>query len=301
MVVHIEALPAAGASGSWTGMSAKPPAALAGAIRGTGGFRVSTSRPVRRRELPALDVVLVLDLTRNVALTRDADLALRTGGGAVVGIGPSPVTTRYPGVSDLLEVRVSALSAYALLGVPGGALADQVVDLEELWGSAAADLIDQAAELRSWQERVELVDAVLLRRLSHALAHTQADAGLIAAHRLLVEREGDVTMRELLDLTGWSRRRLADRFRQQVGMTPKALSRLARFHHAERLLRASGPRSLASVATRCGYYDQAHLNRDFREFAGQAPVAHLRDVQVVTPDLADASGTDVQDLPGPRS
>ena len=58
-------------------------------------------------------------------------------------------------------------------------------------------------------------------------------------------------------------------------MTPKAFARLARFRHAERLLRSPGHRSLASIALTCGYYDQAHLNRDFRDLAGCTPTAYL--------------------------
>src|SRR4028119_2393032 len=54
-------------------------------------------------------------------------------------------------------------------------------------------------------------------------------------------------------------------------MTPKAFARLARFRHAERLLRSPGHRSLASIALTCGYCDQAHLNRDFRDLAGCPP------------------------------
>ena len=33
--------------------------------------------------------------------------------------------------------------------------------------------------------------------------------------------------------------------------------------------------SLAQVALECGYYDQAHLNRDFRDFAGTTPSAYI--------------------------
>jgi AraC-like DNA-binding protein len=58
-------------------------------------------------------------------------------------------------------------------------------------------------------------------------------------------------------------------------MPPKALARILRFDRvAERLLAVTEPR-LAEVAYDCGYYDQAHLNRDSREFTGATPSAYL--------------------------
>ena len=61
------------------------------------------------------------------------------------------------------------------------------------------------------------------------------------------------------------------RFGEQLGLSPKTYARVLRFEHAvERLGRDDGAR-FAEIAQDCGYYDQAHLNRDFREFAGTSP------------------------------
>ena len=61
---------------------------------------------------------------------------------------------------------------------------------------------------------------------------------------------------------GRSRRHLAASFREQLGMPPKALARLLRFERAVERLR--GGADLAELALDCGYYDQAHFNRDFK-------------------------------------
>ena len=58
---------------------------------------------------------------------------------------------------------------------------------------------------------------------------------------------------------------------RQVGLAPKPFARILRFRHAARELVRPDGRSLAEIALDCGYYDQAHLNRDFREFSGRSP------------------------------
>jgi AraC-like DNA-binding protein len=68
---------------------------------------------------------------------------------------------------------------------------------------------------------------------------------------------------------GCSRRYLVAGFREQVGVPPKTLARILRFHRAVGMM-GSGP-GWAEIALSCGYYDQAHLIRDFNQFAGSSP------------------------------
>jgi AraC-like DNA-binding protein len=87
----------------------------------------------------------------------------------------------------------------------------------------------------------------------------------------MLRSHGTVPVGRLVEETGWSRRHLTARFREQVGLPPKVFGRILRFQRAARdLARPDGP-SLCEIALDCGYYDQAHLNRDFREFAGRTP------------------------------
>jgi transcriptional regulator GlxA family with amidase domain len=72
---------------------------------------------------------------------------------------------------------------------------------------------------------------------------------------------------------GWSHRRLIVRFREQIGLAPKTVARVLRFDRAVAALGSSGSRGFAEIALDCGYFDQAHLNRDFRELAGTTPTA----------------------------
>ncbi|WP_233438514.1 AraC family transcriptional regulator [Actinokineospora spheciospongiae] len=76
------------------------------------------------------------------------------------------------------------------------------------------------------------------------------------------------------DEIGWTRQHLSTRFREQVGLTPKAVARIARLHRAVTLLNHPSALPLAEVAHRCGYTDQPHLNRDFRALTGCTPTEY---------------------------
>jgi transcriptional regulator GlxA family with amidase domain len=93
----------------------------------------------------------------------------------------------------------------------------------------------------------------------------------------LHQTHGRISIARIAEELGWSHRRLISRFREQLGLTPKALARVIRFDRAVQSLRSSGSSGLAAVAFDCGYFAQAHMNRDFRELAGTTPAALLVD------------------------
>ena len=265
----------------WAATTAVPVAALDGLVLGYSGFRESSGRPVVRRELPTSELVLVLNLAEPLTVRRSSS-APGAPVAFLAGVGHSSLTTSHAGHQVALEVRLSALAADSLFGVPAGQLAEQVVDLTELWGRAAAELVERAAAAASWRDRFGLVEAALLTQASGAAG---IDPVLASAHGLLLQRGGDLSVGELERHTGWSRRRLAVQFREHVGLPPKAMARLARFRRAAHLLGEPGHRSLVSIALSCGYFDQAHFNREFRELASCTPTAYLAQL------YADTAGT----------
>lgn len=267
----------------WEAVAARPAAALGGLVSRYGGFQERSARPVMRRELGSPDLVLVLSLTHPLTVTRGADSRAGTGPAAVlVGVGTAAVTAAHGGTQTVLEAQLSPLAALRLFGVPASELADRVVDLVDLWGAGGAELVERAAEARTWQQRVDLLDAALVAGAEHG---PPVDPVLAGGWQHMRDRRGDLAIHELHERTAWSRRRLARRFREQVGLPPKAMARLLRFQHAVGLVRRPGHRSLAAIAVTCGYYDQAHLNRDFRALAGCTPTAYLAAWQ------ADAAGS----------
>ena len=84
------------------------------------------------------------------------------------------------------------------------------------------------------------------------------------------------TVGDVIRQVGLSPRAFIRRFSEEVGLTPKLFCRIRRFQEALGPIRAGRRFAWSDVALDCGYYDQAHLIRDFRAFSGFTPTAFLR-------------------------
>ena len=101
--------------------------------------------------------------------------------------------------------------------------------------------------------------------------------GRAGAHERLSARP-DTRIAALAETVGWSRSRLVDRFRREIGVPPKTVARIARFRSAVDAMGA-GETSLARVAAESGYADQSHFNRDVRALTGWTPAELLADIR----------------------
>jgi len=237
------------------------------------GFSDATTGPADVQVVPHPAVMMVVDIGGGL-LVNDASGRPHRGSVAA-GLAPVGAAGRGPRDFECLQVRLSPVTAYGVLG--GGAeLSGTVVALEDLWGRAAVRIQEQLRAATSWQERFALAEAALARRQETGWV---ADPEVAFAWRRMLASRGRVRVERLAAEAGWSRKRLWSRFRAQIGLTPKHAARLVRFDHAARLL--AGGRSAAAVAADSGYADQSHLHRDVVAFAGMTPAA-----MAVTPFLA---------------
>jgi len=166
-----------------------------------------------------------------------------------------------------LDLKLTPLGAYTLIGCPLSEFARSVVELSDVFGAAGQRLAEDVGEARCWEQRFDLLERFLLERAAAGPAPTPS---VHWAWGRLRASGGRVTVEQLARELGCSRRHLAAGFREQIGVPPKTAARLLRFHHVCRGLERE-PRRLAELAYEAGYCDQSHLNRDFRELAGTTP------------------------------
>ncbi len=239
-----------------------PARALAGRVASYYGFREQTGTPVRRREGPSVAVVVIVSFEEHWLIDGVPHTSF------LAGLHEAQVTTEHGGRSLGMQVNLDPLAARALVALPLHELAHRTVALEEVLDEPF--LAERLAEACGWDARFELLDATLLRRLADARPSRE----VLWAWRRLRATHGRVAISALVDELGWSRKRIVARFRDEIGLPPKAVAKLLRFERAREL---AGTMPWAELAFECGFYDQSHLINEFHAITGRTPETFLQD------------------------
>jgi AraC-like DNA-binding protein len=195
---------------------------------------------------------------------------------AVLLIGPTrrAMKIRPTGSVDLIGLRFRPEAMAGWLRIAGSDLVDRAHGLGDLPVPLERTLLEQLAEARSPGRRLAILRCDLARTTSNARFDRRLGAAVDLA---LAGRPAGPA--QIAAAVGLSHRQLNRLFQERIGFGAKPLVRLGRFQRVLRELERPGHRTIASVALRAGYYDQAHLARDFRQFAGVAPARYLREAR----------------------
>jgi AraC-like DNA-binding protein len=258
--------------GSWELVLRAPDPRLAALVSDYQGYVERGSPAPMRQQAPTTWLPLIVNFGATWDIADSEHGPPTAHASFMAGLGERSSFVRATGPASCVQVNLTPLAAHMFLGLPMHELANRVVTLEDVLPRGAHELTDRLEDAGTWEARFALLDGVFEERLAQARRPSRDVAW---AWRILERTQGRAPIGWICDRLGRSRRHLAARFREQIGLTPKTVARIFRFERAVALL-GRGDLSLAEVAFACGYYDQAHLNRDFRDFAGKPPAAYAR-------------------------
>jgi AraC-like DNA-binding protein len=190
----------------------------------------------------------------------------------ISGERTEPIVIDESGHVHLVGIRLRAGGAWPFLGIPLREFTDQVVELEAILGPEVRALRDRMGAAPDDDARFDLVEAWLGARARNRTQPTRAVSHVLGA----IQRGADaVRIGRMAEEIGINHKHLLREFNRCVGLTPKLFARLCSF---QRTIFTIGQRPVvdwSETAARCGYYDQAHLIREFRAFSGLTPASYL--------------------------
>jgi AraC-like DNA-binding protein len=245
------------------------------------GYRQRGIAPATHRGLPSPYLTMIFTLDEPLSIEAHPDPGQPPGefGTLLGGLHSTPALIRHDGAQSGIQLALEPPGVRALLGLPAGELAGLDVPAEAVLGAVGTELRERVRGAATWPARFAVLDEILLRQLLASGGSAAVPPEVLWSWRQLLRAGGAVRVADLAAGTGWSGRHLASRFRAEIGLTPKAAARVVRFDRARRRLAGhagagacqDGGYQLAGLAAEMGYFDQAHLAREFRALAGVPP------------------------------
>lgn len=278
--------------GRWELVLAAPTAPLRAYVGEYQGYAEQTPHTIQRREVPSGILPLIINFGPSFRILdpEDPDRG-EARDSFVAGLHETYALVESTGTAYCMQVNLTPVGARRLLGLPMCDLTNRVVELDDLLGTEAHYLIDRLVEAPDWETRFTLLDAFFSERLT---ATPDLPQSTLWAWDRLADTAGQTSIGALADTLGWSRKHLVAQFHEHIGLPPKRIARILRFQRAIHLLTDQTATRWVDIALRCGYYDQAHLIKDFRQFAGCTPGEFDRRL------LADDGGVMETGLDGSR-
>ena len=233
----------------------------------------SAPRPFAfERVLPKGAAQLIVNLKEDRTRAYDEAGVCHVAPGAVVsGLG-----TRFEIIDTDEQEHVVGVSFHpggtvGFFGTPAHEMVGLDVPLEALWGSdATARLRETLLAASTPEAALDVMEHALRRAWRSRATHPAVAYALRAFDR----RPETAKVSAVTEAVGMSRKRFIERFKAEVGVTPKQYCRVLRFQRAVTWAHTRAAVNWTELALACGYFDQAHFIHDFRAFSGLTPTGY---------------------------
>ena len=223
-------------------------------------------------------------IKESVLPTGAVDLIIRLDSGRTSDSGMQGPRTRSVIITttsrhELIGVHFKLGGAFPFLQFPVGELQNAGISLSDLWGERDAQrLLSMLHEVPTGKGKFQVLEQWLLQlagdRLQKHPAVTFAMRAFCSGPAGPAGPYGSAG--EIAHKTGYSQRHFIDLFRNEVGLRPKQFHRLYRFRKVIEAVQRQTVVDWADIGLSAGYFDQAHLIHDFRQFSDLTPEQYLR-------------------------
>jgi AraC-like DNA-binding protein len=217
--------------------------------------------------------------------------------GGFEGFEKSPVYFRAPKTSvqqlilsnevEMMGVRLYPHTIPEILHIPASELCNAAHDVRHILNAQDSALALQVLTATSTREKIYFVSSLMSRLVTRRKADPMSQFV-----KLIIQRDGQVSIKDMLTRSGYSERQFERRFTSLSGFTPKQFVRILRYQSTKRKYASGNYKTLAELAQDSGYFDQSHFIREFKEFSGFDPKRYFNLIN----DTASEEGRIIKNL-----
>jgi AraC-like DNA-binding protein len=234
-------------------------------VRGCG---VETTKRLCPRNTPEILINLAKPIRGNVAgKTAVID------GCTIQGSKTEFVEARHPENCHFLSIRFTPNAYYKFLEIPQTSFTDHVIQLEDVMNEPSEKLNHPLQEAPDTAQRFRIITNWLKKEVRNTQAGTKLVSDFIINH---LNRNPGLTVNQLTEKTGFTRKHLVHRFKEEAGLTIKEYQKINRIYQVLKEIGNTDPISWAQLAYKFGFYDQSHLIRNFKRYTGLTPTDYLK-------------------------
>lgn len=225
------------------------------------------SLPEIQAVIASLENILTFDLCEPTIISYPAGVV--SGRAPIALLGPR---TTYGGTASLsghvlcFGIFFRPFTPWRLFGIPTAEMVGLDCDATAVFGSWVADLWHKLGSCRTFTQRIVVATEALLGFVNTARPLTS----IMRTVQRLRSSDASTRVARVAHDSAMSVRSYERQFAGEIGISPKEFARLSRFATAIDLRRMNKD-SWLNISHELGYFDQTHMMRDFRIFAGDAP------------------------------
>lgn len=177
--------------------------------------------------------------------------------------------------TTIFGITFSPLAALKFFRTPANELTHQRIEINSLLGKHGNELSNKIYESKTFQQKATIAADFFSSRLKELHFKYLSIEELI----LNIDRTNLNSITNLVAQSFLSQRQFERNFKELTGFSAKTymkIKRFERFIESAPAIANTSEKKLLDIALALGYYDQAHLNRHFKEFTGLSPKTYFQ-------------------------
>ena len=187
--------------------------------------------------------------------------------------------------TSLLIVVFHPYGLHQLLGIPAHELIDEIINIEDHFGMAGAEVTERLVEQTSLAHRIKIIESFLIKVL--LVGVHPVHPLVLASIELIIKNRGFTNVKQLVHHTGYTDKSIQRRFMEFVGIFPKQFTKIIKLNQYLKGLRDNKGKTLFNLAYENGYYDHSHVTKDFKQITGVTPKQYVREFNALALNLLE--------------